>query len=189
MKLRLLLSALAIAACLSSSALAKTQSCTSTFSATGHMTLFSFDGVNYAGLSDVTWKVKCKNQPTTIFTGQDLAENSFSETPCTFTGPDGNSETGITGTLVAGVAVARNSTTGDMVFSEDVSGSTCFNTSTTDFASKANSKYTGGTGKYAGATGTATGNSVGSNLAAPSSPGFGFFAWSTGSGTGTITLP
>jgi hypothetical protein len=173
----------------STSAIAGTVSCSETYSAVGQLALFSFDGKANANLSDVTGRSTCNNRSSSRYRLQGVAETIFSSTPCTFTGPKGNTENGILGTEVAGVAISTDPKTGDLLFTKDVLGTTCFNQSTSEFAITTNSTVTGGTGANAGATGTVTAHSLGSSLAAPSSPGFGDLAWATGTGTSTITVP
>jgi len=187
------LSVAGLIACLSTSAFAaapRVIKCTGTFSFSAQTSNISFDGQAYASSLTGTGKNKC-NYVSSLYTQQGVAETVFGDSPCTFTGPNGTTETGILGTEVAGYSIVTNSATGDLSFGQDVSGSTCFNETTTDYASDGSALIIGGTGANKGTTGTATSHSVGSGLfvASPSSYGFGFFDWGTGTATSTITVP
>jgi hypothetical protein len=69
------------------------------------------------------------------------------------------------GTEVDGYSITFQA--GGLIFEKDVSGTACLNPTTNDLANTINSNIIGGTGQFAGATGTSTANGVGSSLSSP----------------------
>jgi hypothetical protein len=87
-------------------------------------------------------------------------------------------------------AVGTDLATGDQTFSQFISGTLCLNSLTGLLTTTAKGIYLGGTGKFAGATGTFASQASGSYLAAGSKGGvFGGFGQFTSTLTGTLTLP
>ncbi len=90
------------------------------------------------------------------------------------------------------VSVATDEKTGDQLFGQYTSATLCFNFSTIPFTFTASGQTAilGGTEKYAGATGTGSFQSVGSELALGVKDGiFGGFGQVTFTSDGTLTLP
>jgi len=146
--------------------------------------VFSYDGLATASVcngtgngtlgastvhSVVEWKVV---SPTTL---------------CTV--PGGGSNAGIEFTLVGSNGVSIYSD-GSQLFEQGTSGELCHDSVSEALpisASTTTSTITGGTGKYAGASGSTQSSSSGRSLAKPA-PG-GDFSASTGTHTGTLVLP
>src|SRR5205823_3467896 len=88
--------------------------------------------------------------------------------------------------------IATDEKTGDQVFGKITSATLCLNGSAFPypFTVSSQQELIGGTGKYAGATGTATGQAAGSFLAVGSKDGiFGGFGPFTFTTDGTLILP
>lgn len=165
---------------------------------------FSFDGVtniSSTGLSTFsgTSTSTTKSGPSGAYSGQSLGEYAVDlTTPCgPFTGPFGETEatggTGITLKLVAsrfascGINGSRNCT-----FGIGQSGTGCFNPSDGVYTITETDLIYAGTGIFAhllGGTSFSKATAVGFTLAAPSSPGYGLFQWSSATGTSVIVLP
>ena len=91
-----------------------------------------------------------------------------------------------------GTSVGTDEKTGDQLFNQVTSATLCFNISTIPFTFTASGQTNilGGTGKYAGATGTGSFQTVGSELAVGVKDGvFGGFGQFTATSDGTLTLP
>jgi hypothetical protein len=109
-------------------------------------------------------------------------------TPCSFTGPFGESENGLDTKLV-GLASAIDGAKGS-AFYVGKSESGCFSVSTGAFFATETDELFAGTGVFAGATGTTTYTVVGFVLGPPPATGaLGFFEWFQIKGTLTVTLP
>jgi hypothetical protein len=149
--------------------------------------------------SSATFSGSCS--PGGAFTGQNLVEYDFVPgtsscnilgtmvpgfTSCTLAG---TSEQGCLFKPVAGNEVDRASASGDLTFSTYSSGTDCLDLSSGpfNFAGTLTITITGGTGKNAGATGTANVTFHGQLLSAD--PVGNGLTWSVANSTGTITTP
>jgi hypothetical protein len=122
------------------------------------------------------------------FDGQVVNEVSVGTISCSFTGVFGESETGVTTTLV-GSASAADGPLGAL-FYVGTSGSGCVSLTTGAFTFTETDAILTGTGIYKNAGGNSTYTSVGFTLAPPVVKGaFGFFQWARAKGTITLTLP
>ena len=83
--------------------------------------------------------------------------------------------------------VSTHEETGDQLFSELVSGTFCFDTATGAFSFSFVLSVTGGTGQFAGATGSLEATATGVDVVV--GPKGQFFSHSTGEFTGTIITP
>jgi hypothetical protein len=165
---------------------AKTVDVTWTDSGTTSSTAFSFDGANLAGQAIAAGEQK----PGGRFTLEGISQDAPDGESCTLTG--GTPNAGIETAVVDGNAVMRFKPSGDLLYLHETSATTCIDLSGTPpfrLAGSASFVITGGTGKYAGATGTETGNLSGVILSLPSEPGFGVFAAFNGTVKGTLTTP
>jgi len=117
------------------------------------------------------------------FSLQVLDESAISEpTTC----PNGHA--GFSVILVAGSSVFRFRRTGDLLFVQPTSETTCFDPSTgVSFFRDAIGQVTGGTGRFANATGTLVGEGMSQVLI--TDPAGNFFAEQHGTIEGTIILP
>jgi hypothetical protein len=91
---------------------------------------------------------------------------------------------------IGGNVVNRQMTTGDLLFAKLASGKLCINFDTAlpwSFTGNNNFSFIGGTGKFAGATGSGTVSFKGQIL--QNDPQEHGMTWDTGSVTGTITVP
>jgi len=166
---------------------AKTVNFESTFSGSGVSAFFSFDGVNLAGQSIAGGEQKPGGRFTLEAIGQDAPDGK------TCTVPGGTPNAGTEFTLVGEATVLRFEPTGDLLYNHDTSRTTCIDFSSGTppfpFVGSASGVIIGGTGKYAGASGSHTVRSSGVILSLPSEPGFGSFAAFSGTTTGTLTTP
>jgi hypothetical protein len=101
--------------------------------------------------------------------------------------PNGNG--GLTYTLLpgSGHGFTRFDKTGDMIFSEIVAETACYDLTTGILYKSGTSRVTGGTGRFAGATGTGT--FEGTQWLLYIDGDGNAFAAQSGTGTGTIVLP
>jgi hypothetical protein len=153
---------------------------------------FSFDGskISIAALNTFAGHSECKHKESLggDFHGQGVNEYNIGTTPCSFTGPFGESEKGLDTTLV-GIAYAIDGANGS-AFYVGKSESGCFSASTGAFFATETDELFAGTGVFAGATGTTTYTVVGFVLGPPPATGaLGFFEWFRIKGTSTVTLP
>ena len=131
----------------------------STFSGSTTTAFFSFDGVNLAaqGLADG------EQNPGGRFTLQSIGQDAPDGQTCTV--PGGTPSAGTEFTLVGEAAVLRFEPTGDLLYNHDTSRTTCIDFSSGTppfpFVGSSSGVITGGTGKYAGATGSHTASSSG----------------------------
>ncbi len=164
---------------------------------------FSFDGVTgintglntFSGTSTST----SKGGPSGAYNGQSLGEYAVDVTTSCgpFTGPFGETEatgsTGITLNLVASrFASCGINGSGNCTFGIGQSGTGCFNPTNGVYTITETDLIYAGTGIFAhllGGTSFSQATAVGFTLAAPSSPGYGLFQWSTATGTSVIVLP
>ena len=99
-----------------------------------------------------------------------------------------NGHPGFSVTLVTGSSVFRFRRTGDLLFIRPTSQTTCFDPSTgVGFFRDAIGQVTGGTGRFANATGTLVGEGMSQLLI--TDPAGNFFAEQHGTIEGTIILP
>jgi hypothetical protein len=99
-----------------------------------------------------------------------------------------NGHPGFSVTLVTGSSVFRFRRTGDLLFVRPMSQTTCFDPSTgVSFFRDAIGEVTGGTGRFANATGTLVGEGMSQVLL--TDPAGNFFAEQHGTIEGTIILP
>jgi hypothetical protein len=179
---------------LATAAQAKTFKCTATDRGTTVSIggSFSFDGstTSTAALSTFAGHSECKHKESLggDFHGQAVNEYIIGTTPCSFTGPFGESENGLDTKLV-GLASAIDGAKGS-AFYVGKSESGCFSASTGAFFATETDELFAGTGVFAGATGTTTYTVSGFVLGPPPATGaLGFFEWFQIKGTSTVTLP
>jgi hypothetical protein len=99
-----------------------------------------------------------------------------------------NGHPGFAVTLVTGSSVFRFRRTGDLLFVRPTAQATCFDPSTgVSFFREASGEVTGGTGRFANATGTLVGEGISQVLLRD--PAGNYFAEQHGTITGTIILP
>ena len=158
----------------------------STFSGSTITAFFSFDGVNLAGQGIAAGD----QNPGGRFTLQSIGEDAPDGKTCTV--PGGTPNAGTEFTLVGEATVLRFEPSGDLLYNHDTSRATCIDFSSGTppfpFVGSSSGVITGGTGKYAGASGSHAINSSGVVLSLPSS-GFGAFGAFCGTVTGTLTTP
>jgi len=139
---------------------------------------FSFDGskANSAVLS-TGWGTDSLGD---VGPGQSVSEYSIDvATPCTFKGPLGNPEAGVTLTLVGSVGAGHSSggpLSGD-TSAQGTTGTGCSDLSNGDFLVTETDTLSGLLSKNKKTTGTRTYTIVGVTLSAPATPGYGFFQW------------
>jgi hypothetical protein len=157
-----------------------------TFSGSTTTTFFSFDGVNLAGQGSAAGE----QTPGGRFILQSIGEDAPDGKSCTV--PGGIPNAGTEFTLVGEATVLRFEPTGDLLYNHDTSRTTCIDFSSGSppfpFVGSSSGVITGGTGKYAGASGSHTVSSSGVVLSLPSA-GFGAFGAFSGTVTGTMTIP
>jgi hypothetical protein len=174
---------------------AKTVSFKSTASGTSTLVLFSFDTPNFTNLAtQATGSGKFK--PGGEFTIWDIGESAPDGKNCTV--PGGMANAGTESTLVGDIGVTRIEESGDLLYAHATSSTTCIDfssgTAPFPFVGSSSAVITGGTGKYAGATGTTTGSVTGVILSLPggvsgTGPGGGVFQAFQASSSGTLTTP
>jgi hypothetical protein len=125
------------------------------------------------------------------FTNQ--AVDEFAPDGKTCTVPDGGAGAGTEFTLVADVSVFRFTATGDLLFLKSTSGTSCTDVSTFPtppfpFILTETGIFTGGTGKYSGATGTFTFKIHGAFLSLDKTGQRGF-GWFEDTAVMTVTVP
>jgi hypothetical protein len=118
------------------------------------------------------------------FTFQELSEFSLPVLP-TGACPIGQAEF----PLLLHRAFLNHIETGDQLFSQITSGTLCSDSSTFTFSFSVAGIFTGGTGQFAGATGSFTANGSGAQAVfTPGPPGRGF-GRTTGTTSGTLVIP
>jgi hypothetical protein len=125
------------------------------------------------------------------FTNQAVDEFAPDGNKCTV--PGGVANAGTEFTLVADVSVFRFTATGDLLFLKSTSGTSCIDSSTFPtppfpFILTETGIFTGGTGKYSGATGTFTFKVHGAFLSFDATGARGF-AWFEDTAVMTVTVP
>jgi hypothetical protein len=131
-------------------------------------------------------------QPGGQITNEVIAQFNPDGHTCTVPGeaPNAGTETALAGDA----GVVRFKSSGDLLYTHATSGTGCvdFSSGTPPFPifGSESGVFTGGTGKYAGATGSFTLTENGALLAVPalSGAGFGFFEADQRSVTGTLTV-
>jgi hypothetical protein len=156
------------------------------FSGSTTTAFFSFDGVNLAGQGIAAGE----QNPGGRFTLQSIGEDAPDGKTCTV--PGGTPNAGTEFTLVGEATVLRFEPTGDLLYNHDTSRTNCIDFSSGTppfpFVGSSSGVITGGTGKYARASGSHTVSSSGVVLSLPSA-GFGAFGAFNGTVQGTLSTP
>jgi hypothetical protein len=144
-----------------------------THSGSGATTFFSFDGKGVAFLTSTAGTGDLGK-----FTNQELFESQPTGNTCTVPGGKPNAGTDFSN-LAGYVGIIRFSATSDLLYTQGLSVTECsdFSSGTPPFpfSGTIRGKYAGGTGKFAGASGTFITTFDGVTLAAPNNPGVGAF--------------
>jgi hypothetical protein len=173
-------------------AVAKTVSFKETDSGSAVQVVFSYDGLDEAFRGIGGGRL----QPGGDFTFDEIVQSAADGKNCTV--PGGTANAGIEDTLVGQNGVLRFQPSGDLLYLHATALTSCsdFSSLVPPFPFVANASFviTGGTGKYAGATGTLTKSVKGTILSVPGGlsgegPGFGATFAAEARGTGTLTIP
>ena len=154
---------------------------------TGVETNIDTNGDGFSGTLD-QGVATCKDGTRAVFQNEVEWVLQPSVTSCP--NQPGMAEFHISETAGQGRSVATDLKTTDQTFSKIVSGTLCVDTATGTFTGTTHSVYLGGTGKYAGVTGTSDGQTVGTYLVVGSKGGqFGAFGRFSSTAQTTINLP
>jgi hypothetical protein len=154
--------------------------------------VLSFDGLDVANQFIMGGRM----EPGGAYTADDIIQTKPNGNSCTV--PGGVADAGSEGILVGSNSVWRFQPSGDLLYSHATAVTACQDLSSGSppfpFVATNVLAFTGGTGKYAGATGTLTLKIAGVILSllggvSGTGPGFGGFVSAHATGTGTLTTP